>query len=296
MANLKEVRTRISSVTSTKQITSAMKMVSAAKLRRAQDAILQLRPYSDKLYDILKNISKSVSLEDNQYTKEKEELKRVLVVMVTSNRGLCGAFNNNITKLAKQIAHHDYPELFKKGKLDFMCIGKKGQDMMTFEDYHVAIEKNDLLDDLSFDNVEPVADKLMRQFLKEKYDKIEILYHRFKNAAVQTLIREQFLPVVKTEPVDGEKDSSYAQDFIFEPSMEFILKRIIPRSIKIQFYRALLDSSASEHGARMTAMHQATENATDLLKELRLEYNKARQASITSEILEIVSGAEALKK
>ncbi len=297
MANLKEVRTRISSVNSTRQITSAMKMVSAAKLRKAQGAILQLRPYSDKLYEILKNISKNIGLKDNPYAEERENIGRVLIVMITSNRGLCGAFNQNVIKKAKQLAHDDYSELHENGKLEYMCIGKKGQELMVAENYPVPAENNSLLDNVSFDNVERVAEKLMKKFLQKKYDKIEILYHRFKNAAVQDLVREQFLPIENTQSQEVYKSLvNNSKDIIFEPDMELILKRVIPRSLKIQLYRALLDSSASEHGARMTAMHQATDNATELIKDLKLEYNKARQAAITNEILEIVSGAEALKK
>lgn len=297
MANLKEVRTRINSVNSTKQITSAMKMVSAAKLRKSQGAIQQLLPYADKLYEIIKNISTSIGMKDNQYAEEREAVNSVLIVMVTSNRGLCGAFNQNVIKMAKQLAHEEYPDLYENGKVEYMCIGKKGYELMLMGNYPVPFENNQLLDNLSFDKVEPVAKKLMKAFVQKKYDKIEILYHHFKNAAIQQLTREQFLPIEKTQVKESYKGLiSPSKDLIFEPSRELILQRVIPRSLKIQLYKALLDSSASEHGARMTAMHQATDNATEILKDLKLEYNKARQSAITSEILEIVSGAEALKK
>lgn len=297
MANLKEVRTRINSVNSTKQITSAMKMVSAAKLRKSQGAIQQLLPYADKLYEIIKDISTSIGMKDNQYAEEREVVNSVLIVMVTSNRGLCGAFNQNVIKMAKQLAHEEYPDLYEKGKVEYMCIGKKGYELMLMGNYPVPFENNQLLDNLSFDKVEPVAKKLMKAFVQKKYDKIELLYHHFKNAAIQQLTREQFLPIEKTQVKESYKGLiSPSKDLIFEPSRELILQRVIPRSLKIQLYKALLDSSASEHGARMTAMHQATDNATEILKDLKLEYNKARQSAITNEILEIVSGAEALKK
>ncbi len=292
MANLKEIRNRITSVTSTKKITSAMKMVSAAKLRRAQEAIIQMRPYADRLHTILTNLSDSIrGEEDNTYAIERD-MEKVLIVVISSNRGLCGAFNSFVIKRALQVANEDFGKLMQQKKVDFYAIGKKGSKFLRKNKYPLVGVKNELFDELTFDNVMPVVEEIMDQFIAGEYDKVMLVYNQFKNAAVQILTTEQFLPVLI--PGKTEEDSIYA-DYIYEPSKEYIIKELIPRSLKIQFYKALLDSHAAEQGARMTAMHMATDNATDLLRELNLNYNKARQASITNELLEIVSGAEALK-
>lgn len=289
MAGLKEIRTRIASVKTTRQVTSAMKMVSAAKLKKAQDAILQIRPYADKLYQILTSLSASLeNVEDSVYTQHREP-ENVLLILITSNRGLCGGFNTNITKKAIEVARTKYGKQLKFGKLDFMCIGKQGERQLKHRGYKVVADEHELFDNLTFGNVSKVAKEGMEAFAEKHYDRIELVYNQFKNAAVQVQASEQFLPV---EMQEGEEDTNF--DFIYEPSKEDIIEGLIPRSLKIQFYKALLDSHAAEHGARMTAMHQATDNATELIGSLTLEYNKARQASITGEILEIVSGAEAL--
>ncbi len=292
MANLKEIRNRIASVTSTRKITSAMKMVSAAKLRKAQDAILRMRPYADRLHTILTHLSDSIrGDEDNPYATERD-LEKVLIVVIASNRGLCGAFNSLVLKRALQLANEDFSKQLRAGKVDFLAIGKKGSDFLQKNRFPLAGTRNELFDELSFDNVKPVAEEVMDQFVAGDYDRVMLVYNQFKNAAVQILTTEQFLPVLI--PGKSEEDSLFA-DYIYEPSKELIIRELIPRSLKIQFYKALLDSHAAEHGARMTAMHMATDNATELLRELNLNYNKARQAAITSELLEIVSGAEALK-
>lgn len=290
MAGLKEIRTRIASVKTTRQVTSAMKMVSAAKLKRAQDAIMQIRPYADKLHQILMTLSASLeNAEDSVYTQPREP-ENVLVILLTSNRGLCGGFNAAISKKAVKMVQSKYPEQQKNGTLEFLCIGKQGQRQMKHREMKVAGNKNELFDELSFDNVSAVASEVMKDFREGKYDRVELVYNQFKNAAMQEQVHEQFLPV----KMETEEAAETNLDFIYEPSKEYIVKELIPRSLKIQFYKAMLDSNAAEHGARMTAMHQATDNATELLGDLTLQYNKARQATITGEILEIVSGAEAL--
>nr|WP_320020641.1 ATP synthase F1 subunit gamma [uncultured Draconibacterium sp.] len=289
MAGLKEIRTRIASVKTTRQVTSAMKMVSAAKLKKAQDAILQIRPYAEKLQEILTSLSSSLeNVEDSAYTQTREP-KKVLLILVSSNRGLCGGFNSNISKKAIEVANTKYAQQLQLGNLDFMCIGKQGARQLKHRGYKVVADENDLFDALTFDNVSSVAEECMKSFADKNYDRIELVYNQFKNAAVQVQAAEQFLPVKMEE---SENNDNF--DFIYEPSKEHIIQELIPRSLKIQFYKALLDSNAAEHGARMTAMHQATDNASDLIGSLTLEYNKARQAAITGEILEIVSGAEAL--
>ena len=297
MASLKEIRTRISSVISTRQITSAMKMVSAAKLKKAQDTILMLRPYANKLQEILSTLSSNDNNnDDNPYAKERT-VEKVLIVVITSNRGLCGAFNANVIKLALQLANEKYGRLLANGNVVFMPIGKKAADFFIKKNFHVTIDHyNALLDGATFEKTVPAVQMLINTFLDGTYNTIEIVYNQFKNAAVQIISAEQFLPIAK-EPerkTDTRLKPVY-QDFIFEPSKEYIIKELIPKSLKIQLYKALLDSIASEHGARMTAMHKATDNASDIVKDLKLQYNKARQASITKEILEIISGAEALQ-
>ena len=292
MANLKEIRDRITSVNSTMQITSAMKMVSASKLKRAQDAITQMRPYAEKLQEILSNLSSSLDTSENEYTQERA-VKNVLIVGVTSNRGLCGGFNNNITKKIKAIAASEY----KSCNISVLSVGKKMIDAMKYtewvsNDADLYQNPEEIWNDLTFNNVSEMAVSLMDAYKDERYDKIVIVYNSFQNAAVQIVQNEQFLPIVAPE----EDNSANATDYVFDPSKEEIVKELIPNSLKVQLYKALLDSHASEHGARMTAMHQATDNASEMKKDLQLTYNKARQASITNEILEIVGGAEALKK
>jgi F-type H+-transporting ATPase subunit gamma len=289
--SLKEVRVRIESIKSTQQITSAMKLVAASKLRRTQNAILALRPYAAKLQEILSNLSGSLdNTEEAAYTAARPVQKAMLIV-VTSNRGLCGPFNSNVIKAARtHIASH-YNELNKQGNLDIFCIGKKGADYFKKNKYNVVKINIEIFDGLSFQKTVEISERLMKQFTEKKYDKIEVIYNQFKNAAVQTLTVEQFLPIIPPE----EEESEQAADYIFEPEKSVLVGELIPKSLKIQFYKTILDSFASEHGARMTAMHQATDNAQEILKDLRLSYNKARQAAITKELLEIVSGAEALK-
>ena len=295
MPNLKEVRTRIASVKSTQQITSAMKMVAASKLRRAQNAILQLRPYAAKLKEILQNLSASLQEggQSSAYSEQREP-EKVLLVVVASNRGLCGAFNANVIKAANRNIAEKYQTQHSKGNLALLTIGKKVTEFYKRRKYNIFESHDDLFDRLSFENVSPLAERLMELFVAGEFDRIDIVYKQFKNAATQSLILEQFLPI---EPVDADEDAKnrIGVDYILEPSKEVIVQDLIPKSLKIQFYKAILDSFASEHGARMTAMHQATDNAKELLRDLNLSYNKARQASITKEILEIVSGAEALK-
>lgn len=292
MAGLKEIRTRIASVKTTRQVTSAMKMVSAAKLKKAQDAIIQIRPYAEKLYQILQTLSSILeNVEDSVYTQQRDP-EKVLIVLISSNRGLCGGFNTNISKKAIELVNTKYPKQLKTGKVSFICLGKQGMRQLKHRGMTVIGEKNHIFDELNFENVSQVATEVMNSFEDREFDRIEIVYNHFRNAAVQIQTTEQFLPV-EMNPEEDVIKANY--DFIYEPSKEYIIQELIPRSLKIQFYKALLDSHAAEHGARMTAMHQATDNATELIRSLTLEYNKARQASITGEILEIVSGAEALK-
>jgi len=297
MANLKEIRTRIESVSSTKQITSAMKMVSAAKLRRAQDAIVRLRPYADKLQMILGSVSDSLKDdEDFIYVKQGKEINKVLLVVITSNRGLCGAFNANVLKKSISVAHDTYRSQLMKNNVDFFVMGKKADEFLRKRKYNVVKTRNDIFDHLTFNNASQIATGIMEQFAAGDYDRIHIIYNQFKNAAVQILTEDQFLPVKITEKRDDEGNilKSFT-DYIFEPSKKEMVKELIPKSLKLQLYKALLDSFASEQGARMTAMHKATDNATEMIKQYKLDYNKARQASITNEILEIVGGANALK-
>ncbi|WP_158975090.1 ATP synthase F1 subunit gamma [Cellulophaga sp. L1A9] len=284
MANLKEIRNRIASVSSTMQITSAMKMVSAAKLKKAQDAITAMRPYSDKLTELLQSLSASLEGDAGSVYAQNREVNKVLVVSITSNRGLCGAFNTNVIKQSMVLANQTYA-----GKqVDFMAIGKKANDILR-KKYTVIENHSKVYDELNFDNVALIAEELMALFTNGTYDKIEIVYNKFKNAATQIIMTEQFLPIV---PISGEEASS--ADYVYEPSKFEIVEQLIPKSLKTQLYKGIRDSFASEHGARMTAMHKATDNATELRDQLKLTYNKARQAAITNEILEIVGGAEAL--
>ena len=285
MANLKEIRNRISSVSSTMQITSAMKMVSAAKLKKAQDAITAMRPYSSKLTELLQNLSATLDSDAGGAYSKQREVSKILLVVVTSNRGLCGGFNSSVIKETTQNIAANYQDV----DVDLLTIGKKGNDILS-KSYPVIDARNHIFDNLTFDYVAEVAEKIMKLYSDGTHDKIEIIYNRFKNAATQIPQVEQFLPI---KPVEGDTNAS--ADYIFEPSKEKIVLELIPKSLKTQLYKAVRDSFAAEHGARMTAMHKATDNATELRDELLLTYNKARQAAITNEILEIVGGAEALK-
>ncbi|RLD60744.1 MAG: ATP synthase F1 subunit gamma [Bacteroidetes bacterium] len=295
MANLKEVRIRIASVQSTQQITSAMKMVAASKLRKAQNAILQMRPYAAKLKEILQNLSASLDVSDGSVYSEMREPNKVLLIAISSNRGLCGAFNTNVIKETNHLIANKYQKQFDEGNLSIVTIGKKVSEFFVKGNYNVLETHDDIFSDLSFDNVSEIADTLMGYFEKKEYNRIEVVYNQFKNAASQILTAEQFLPVEKIEGEETTSGQNKNIDYIFEPGKEDIVHDLIPKSLKIQLYKAILDSHAAEHGARMTAMHKATDNAQEMLKDLNLTYNKARQAAITNEILEIVSGAEALK-
>jgi len=288
MANLKEIRNRITSVGSTMQITSAMKMVSAAKLKRAQDAVTQMRPYAGKLQEILENLSATLDLSENAYS-EQREVKNVLIVGITSNRGLCGGFNNNIIKRAGVLIHEDY----KDANVHVLSVGKKIRDVYKRTEYNYVNERIENMEDiyanLRFEIVAQLAEEIIQQFQSKSFDKIVLVYNRFVNAATQSVETEQFLPIVPTVN-EGENTG----DYLFEPSKLEIVEDLIPKSLKLQLFKAIRDSFAAEHGARMTAMHKATDNANELRKSLKLSYNKARQAAITNEILEIVGGAEAL--
>ena len=284
MANLKEIRLRITSVGSTMQITSAMKMVSAAKLKRAQDAIIQMRPYANKLTELLKNLSASVDSSDGGVYTQEREIKNVLLVTVTSNRGLCGGFNAYIIKKAKALINEEYAN----ANVGILSIGKKSSEHFTKNGFNVASTHDALFGDLTFNNVAKVAEGIMEKFVEGDYDEVVLVYNQFKNAATQIIMNENFLPVHAPE------NESEVVDYIFEPTKQEIVEQLIPKSLKTQLFKAVLDSHAAEHGARMTAMHKATDNASELKKELTLTYNKARQAAITNEILEIVGGAEAL--
>ena len=284
MANLKEIRNRISSVSSTMQITSAMKMVSAAKLKKAQDAITAMRPYSNKLTELLQSLSATLDADSGSKYATQREVKNVLIVAITSNRGLCGAFNSNIIKQTNTLINDVYGDK----NVSVLAIGKKSNDAFTKQN-RVIDNKSEVFDDLTFDNVAEIADMIMDKFVQAEFDKVELVYNRFKNAATQIIMTEQFLPIV---PVENEANNNL--DYIFEPSKQEIVETLIPKSLKTQLFKSIRDSFASEHGARMTAMHKATDNATELRDQLKLTYNKARQAAITNEILEIVGGAEAL--
>ncbi len=285
MANLKEIRNRIGSVSSTMQITSAMKMVSAAKLKKAQDAITAMRPYSDKLTELLQNLSATLDADSGSKLAEDREVNKVLIVAISSNRGLAGAFNSNIIKGATHLVNSKYA-----GKeVDFITIGKKA-DAILAKSHNVITNNIEIFDDLTYDNVAVIAQDLMDRFESGEYDRIDIIYNKFKNAATQIVTTEQFLPIVPA----AQEERTATADYIFEPSKAEIVEGLIPKALKTQLFKGIRDSVASEHGARMTAMHKATDNATELRDALKLQYNKARQAAITNEILEIVGGAEAL--
>ena len=285
MANLKEIRSRITSVGSTMQITSAMKMVSAAKLKRAQDAITQMRPYANKLTELLENLSASLDADDGGTYSKERAIKNVLLVTITSNRGLCGGFNSYIIKSAKALMNDE----FENVNVEVLSIGKKSSEHFTKNDFNVVSTHDALFNDLTFENVSNIAEDIMQQFVDGNYDKVVLVYNQFKNAATQIIMNENYLPI-QTTSNEGEQIG----DYIFEPGKKEIVEELIPKSLKTQLFKAILDSHAAEHGARMTAMHKATDNASELKKDLTLTYNKARQAAITGEILEIVGGAEAL--
>jgi F-type H+-transporting ATPase subunit gamma len=291
MANLKEIRTRITSVKTTRQVTSAMKMVSAAKLKKAQDAILQIRPYAEKLSDLLSSLSSALdNTADSVFTVQRNP-EKVLIVLISSNRGLCGGFNSYISKKAISLAKTKYKNQLNSGKLDFIVIGKQAGKILRSYQFKIQDEKNYLFDNLNFDHVSVEVKAIMADFVNGKYDRVELVYNKFVNAASQELVSEQFLPVLPAETDQKKRNNT---NYIYEPSLENIVAELIPRSLAIQFYKALLDSHAAEHGARMTAMHKATDNASELIDDLTLTFNKARQAAITNAILEVTNGAEAL--
>ena len=298
MANLKEVRTRINSVNSTMQITSAMKMVSASKLRKSQSTIVALRPYASKLQEIMQHLSSSLQTSSEgafaKIHKENPEDEKILLIPVASNKGLCGVFNVNVLRETLRVLHEDFKVQNDKGNVDILCISKKIEETLKFKKYHIAGNENDLLDNLSYETTLPFAERLMNDFVEEKYDRIIFIYNQFKNAGTQILTKEQFLPIVSEDKVEETKNPVEDIEYIFQPSKEEILNSLIPNSLKLQVYKILLDSFTSEHGARMVSMTKATDNATELLKDLNLSYNKARQGAITNEIIEIVGGANAL--
>ena len=285
MPNLKEIRSRITSVGSTMQITSAMKMVSAAKLKRAQDAITQMRPYSNKLTDLLQNLSSSLDGSENNQYSDSRVVKKLLIVTITSNRGLCGGFNSYIIKSAKNIIEKQN----NNTDVEILSIGKKSSEHFTKNGYKMFSVHDEVYNELTFENISIIAETIINKFLSKEFDRVVLVYNQFKNAATQIIMNENYLPIDNTA-----KESTQTADYIFEPNQTEIVKELIPKSLKTQLFKAVLDSHAAEHGARMTAMHKATDNAAELKKELTLTYNKARQAAITGEILEIVGGAEAL--
>lgn len=286
MPNLKEIRNRITSVSSTMQITSAMKMVSAAKLKKAQDAITAMRPYAETLTGLISGLSTDLNDDSSNAYSAERPIKKVLVVAISSNRGLCGAFNSNITKRVKELQD----QYSGTAEVEFITIGKKVADFVQRSEYNSAGDFSQVFDNLQFSEVAPIAEDIIESFIAKKYDKVEVVYNSFKNAATQIVKTEGFLPL---QPVESE-ENQVSEDYIFEPSAAEIVSQLIPKALKTQLFKAIRDSFASEHGARMTAMHKATDNAQELKDQLKLTYNKARQAAITNEILEIVGGAEAL--
>jgi len=290
--SLKEVRIRIDSIKSSEQITSAMKLVSASKLRRTQNAVQALAPYAAKLREILNNLSISLENTETAAYSAIRPVEKVLLIVVTSNRGLCGPFNSNIIRAAKSYIETTYSVVNRQGNLDVFAIGRKGADFFRKNKYNLVREEHAIFDRLKFENTTPLAEELMADYASARYDRIEIIYNHFKNASQQVITIDQYLPVVTGQAV---KDPWQATDYIFEPEKKILVRELVPKVLKTHLYRIILDSYAAEHGARMTAMAQATDNAQELLKQLKLSYNKARQAAITKELLEIVSGAEALK-
>ncbi len=291
---LKEVRNRIKSVQSTQQITKAMKMVSAAKLRRAQDAIVQMRPYARKLQDMLSNIvSNAEGGSAGMSLATERPIENVLLIVITSDRGLCGAYNANVQKMAIASIQEKYAAQFQKGKVTIWSIGKKGAEFFQKRNYKVDTTYRETFHNLTFQNVQLCAQAAVEAFRQKQFDAVELVYSEFKNAATQKFVAEPFLPIPKTAPVEGKKTAK--ADFIFEPAMDVLIAELMPKILNTQLFKAVLDANASEHGARMTAMDKASENANDLLKSLKITYNSARQASITTELSEIVSGAAALQ-
>ncbi len=291
MANLKDIRTRIESVKTTRQVTSAMKMVSAAKLKRAQDHIVRFRPYAEKLNGIVYHLLNTMDEDMTINLAQKREVDHVLMVIVTSNRGLCGAFNSHVVKEVNRVVKEQYSSHLKNHFIDFMAIGKQGEKILKSTGIVCSSQHNDIYGEPTFSNVEVISDQIITDFLNKKYDKVLLVYNEFVNAGQQKVNIEQFLPLEL--PM---KDPLSQSNYIYEPDQETIIQQLIPKSLKTMFYRTILDSIAAEHGARMTSMHKATDNASDMLGELKLSYNKARQSAITNEILEIVGGAEALSK
>ena len=285
MPNLKEIRSRITSVGSTMQITSAMKMVSAAKLKRAQDAITQMRPYSNKLTDLLQSLSSSLDGSENNQYSDSRVVKKLLIVAITSNRGLCGGFNSYIIKSAKNIIEKQN----NNTDVEILSIGKKSSEHFTKNGYNMFSVHDEVYNELTFENISIIAETIINKFLSKEFDRVVLVYNQFKNAATQIIMNENYLPID-----NSAEEKTQTADYIFEPNQNEIVKELIPKSLKTQLFKAVLDSHAAEHGARMTAMHKATDNAAELKKDLTLTYNKARQAAITGEILEIVGGAEAL--
>lgn len=298
MANLKEVRTRIASVDSTMQITSAMKMVSASKLRKSQNAILALRPYASKLSEIMQDLSSSLQNSNEgvyaRIHKEHVEDEKILIIPVASNKGLCGVFNATVIRETISFIKENYQTQFDKGNVDILCVSKKVYETLKFKKYPLLEPRFEILDNLTYDNTLPFAEQLMNDFVKEKYDRIIFVYNQFKNAGSQILVKEQFLPIVNKEEKTTAATTKSDVEYIFQPSKKEILETLVPKSLKLQVFKILLDSFTSEHGARMVSMTKATDNASELLKELNLTYNKARQTAITNEIIEIVGGANAL--
>jgi F-type H+-transporting ATPase subunit gamma len=288
MANLKEVKTRISSVISTQQITKAMKMVAAAKLRKAQDNIMQMRPYAQKLGEVLENVSNGLEAGENAFASDRND--KVLIVAITSDRGLCGPFNSNVFKAAVELIHTKYESQYNAGDVQILTIGRKSTEYFTKRKYNVIDNFTDIFSNLSFEKARAAAEYVMNGYKEEKLDKVELVFNEFKNIATQILRTEQFLPLQEAK----QGDANLHNDFIYQPNQQVLVEELIPKSLKVQFYKAILESNASEHGARMTAMDKATENADEILKDLKLTYNQTRQAAITKEILEIVAGAEAL--
>jgi F-type H+-transporting ATPase subunit gamma len=296
MANLKEIRNRIGTVTSTKQITNAMKMVSAARLRKAQDAIIQMRPYARKLHEILEHCQMCVPNLETPYYAHRE-VKKVLIIVIGSNKGLCGAFNLNVAKKAIEVATSLHGKLYEKGMVHFHCIGKKTEDYLKARGYAIGQTIHELLEPLTFQTSISYSQSLLDKFSGGEYDRIEIVYNQFKNAAVQVITHEVFLPIPPPVEFSTPEEMDIAQHtYIIEPAHDEVVERLMPKVLKTEFYKALLESAASEYGARMTSMHKASDNADQLIKELRTQYNKVRQSSITNEIIEIVGGAEALGK
>lgn len=295
MANLKEVRTRIESVNSTKQITSAMKMVAASKLRKSQNAILALRPYAEKFSEIMRNITNGIDSDVSSVYAEERPVERVLIIPISSNKGLCGVFNANVIRSTINLINEEYKDFLESQRLDILCVGSKVEETLKFKKMPVVGNESSLLDNLTYEKAALFAEQLMQMFVEKKYDKVVFVYNQFKNAATQILVTEQFLPINKGTSAGTGTGTGAGVEYIFQPNKEDIYGEMVPKSLKMQVYKILLDSFTSEQGARMLSMTQATDNATELLKELNLTYNKARQSAITNELVEIVSGADAQK-